>query len=128
MGFTTRSVLKVWEVHPLENTNAVVRLKVTHSYKKKDSEEWVQDFNEYVSVVGTAMAQKARSLKSGDLIMVNLCDVTNTYDKEKKQTFYNFSIRDFEKFDPKNPSKKSAPKEEVATPDSNAEEGGGLPF
>lgn len=124
MGFRTGSFAKVWEVKPI--SDKVTQLRISISRKPKGSDEYVQDFNGFVSVIGTAPAKKAVSLVSGDTIQLGDVDVTTTYDKEKKVAYTNYSIFSFSTRSEKNSSNPASDPAVVDVQDGGEE--GGLPW
>lgn len=102
MGFRTGVYAKVWEVTPIYETSTKCRISI--SRKKKDSDEYEEEFSGYVLFIGTAAAKKAACLKVGARIKLGDVDVTSKYDKEKKQTFYSFKCFSFEDLEEKNQS------------------------
>jgi len=94
MGFRTGAYAKVWEVAPVKDTMTKLRLSV--SYKNKQTGEYVQDFSGYVMCVGTAVARNAAQLKEGDRIKLGECDVSTRYDAKVKKLYTNFKIFSFE--------------------------------
>ena len=94
MGFRTGSYAKVWEITPVYETSTKCRISI--SRKKKDSDEYEEEFSGYVLFIGTAAAKKAACLNVGTRIKLGDVDVSSKYDKEKKQTFYNFKCFSFE--------------------------------
>lgn len=87
MGFRKGSYAKVWSVEPKSETLTNIRLSI--SRKDKNTDEYVQDFSGFVAFIGSDVAKKAANLKEGDRIRLGDVDVSNTYDKEKKVTYYN---------------------------------------
>lgn len=94
MGFRVGSFAKVWSVEPKSDTNTVVRLSI--SRKDKQTGEYTQDFSGFVSFVGTAAAKKAACLTEGARIKLGDVDVTTSYNSEKKITYTNFKVFNFE--------------------------------
>lgn len=94
MGFRTGSYAKVWAVEPKSDTNTTVRLSI--SRKDKQTGEYTQDFSGFVSFVGTAAAKKAACLTEGARIKLGDVDVTTNYNSEKKITYTNFKVFNFE--------------------------------
>lgn len=93
MGFRTGSYATIWEVKKGNGNYSDVRLST--SRKNKQTDEYVTDFSGFVRFVGTAH-QNAGSLKEKDRIKICDCEVTNSYDKEKKVTYTNFAVFSFE--------------------------------
>ena len=83
MGFRKDSYATVWEVKKGNGNYSDVRLST--SKKNKQTDEYVTDFSGFVRFVGTAH-QNAGALKEKDRIKIGDCEVTNSYDKEKKVT------------------------------------------
>lgn len=94
MGFRKGSYAKVWEIKPISDT--MTKLRISISRKDKRTDEYVQDFGDYVACVGTMSASKASKLHEGDRIHLGDVDVCNRYDKEKRVTYTNFKIFSFE--------------------------------
>lgn len=94
MGFRTGALASVWEVTPLSETST--KLKISTSYKNKKTNTYEQDFSGFVLAIGTAAAQKAALLKSGDKIRLGDIDVSTKYDKEKKVVYTNYRVFSFE--------------------------------
>ena len=94
MGFRTGAYAKVWEVTPKSDTNTTLRISI--SRKNKQSGEYEQDFSGYVMCIGTAAAKKAACLSDGARIKLGDCDVSTSYDKEKKTAYTNFKLFSFE--------------------------------
>ena len=96
MGFRKDGILKVWSAEP-SKTGKTTKVKASSSRKNKMTGEYEQDFSAYCIFIGQAH-QKAVDLKEGDLIRVGENEVCNHYDKEKKTTFVDYKVYDFEKF------------------------------
>lgn len=94
MGFRSGSFAKVWQTEPVKNT--ITRARISISRKNKQTGEYEQDFGGYISFLGTSAASKAAKLKEGDRIKLGDVDVTNSYNKETKQTYTNFCVYSFE--------------------------------
>lgn len=82
MGFRVGSYVKVWTIEPKSDT--WTKLRVSISKKKKDSEEYINEFNGFLDVNGTAPAAKAAKLHEGDSIRLGEVDALCSYDKEKR--------------------------------------------
>lgn len=94
MGFRTGSFCTIWEVEPVSDVNTKARISI--SRKNKQTGEYETDFSGYVNFIGTAAAKKAACLKEKDRIKLGDVDLTNKYDAEKKVTYYNPKIFNFE--------------------------------
>lgn len=94
MGFRKGTFAKVWEVEPLGDTRT--KLRISTSFKNKQTDQYEQDFSGYVVAYGTAVARQAAALQKGSRIKLGDVDVTTRYDKEKKIEFTNFKMFSFE--------------------------------
>lgn len=95
MGFRQDArFAKVWEIENKGNYHVV---SLSTSKKNKVTGEYETDFsNKFVRFIGTAH-NEASNLKVGDAIKIGSCEVTNSYDKEKKTTYTNYLVYSFEK-------------------------------
>ena len=94
MGFRSGAYATVWSVERISDVNTKCRISI--SRKNRQTGEYTDDFNGFVSFFGTANASKALALKQRDRIRLGDVDVRSTYDREKKITYYNFNIYSFE--------------------------------
>lgn len=106
------SYVTVWDVQADEKK---VRAQVSSSSKSTEG-QWVQDFSDYLTFIGDAK-EAAAKLQRRDRIKINKCKVTNTYDREKKRTYYNFTVLDFELADNAGQSKSQTKPKAVAAED-----------
>lgn len=95
MGFRKDSYATVWET---KNKGNYHEARITISRKDKVSDKYIQDFNGWVRMIGTAHTL-ANDLNPEDRIKLGNIDVTNNYNKETKVTYTNFLIFSFEKQD-----------------------------
>lgn len=116
MGFRTGAFATVWST---ESKGNVVKVRISTSKKNKQSGEYETDFSSFVNFVGEA-GKKASLLKEKDKIKIGDCDVTNSYDKEKKVTYTNYAIFSYEMADAANTPSTST-KKETSKPTSNNE-------
>lgn len=93
MSFRQNSYCVVWEIK--QGTGNFTDVRLSSSKKNKQTGEYETDFSGFVRFIGGAH-QKAASLKEKDRIKLGDCEVTNRYDKEKKTTYTNFAVFDFE--------------------------------
>ena len=95
MGFRQDArFAKVWEIENKGNYHVV---SLSTSKKNKATGEYETDFSsKFVRFIGTAH-NEASNLKVGDTIKIGSCEVTNSYDKEKKTTYTNYLVYSFEK-------------------------------
>lgn len=135
MGFRKGAYAKCWEINPVSDTSTKVRLST--SFKNKQTDEYEQDFSGFVMFVGTACAAKAAKLQKGDRIRLGDVDVTTKYVKEKETTYTNFKAFGFDNPDELDNDdggkSSSASPDEKAVDDGEAEEPKGkgkkkLPF
>ena len=123
MGVRPGAYATVWEVTP--RTQGITSARISTSRKNKQTDSYEQDFGGYVSFVGSIIAQKALSLKPKDRIKIGDCEVTNSYDKEKKITYTNINIYSFEPAS----TIQQQPAELPPIPDvDDSVDDGGLPF
>lgn len=111
MSFRSGGYATVWDVQPVRNT--VTKVRVSSSRKNKDTGEYEQDFSGFVSFLGTAAAGDAAKLKPRDRIKFGDVEVRNTYDKEKKVTYWNCNCFSFEKVQNNNSSSNASGSEDV---------------
>jgi catabolite regulation protein CreA len=88
---------RVWSV---SERNGFVTCNLSTSKKLKDSNNYETDFQDgYVSFYGTA-GEKIKSVnipdKKGVGIQIKGCDVKNKYDSDKKKTYVNYVVYDFD--------------------------------
>lgn len=146
MGFREGAFATVWEIKATGDSFSKVR--VSTSRKDKKTEEYVTDFNGFVSLIGEANKKLSLiedALEQGERCRIKLgaCDVSNRYDKDAEREYTNFTLFDFEiagdhasteKEKPAKSSKKTKPttkKTKAAPPlDPDEEETGDedLPF
>lgn len=94
MGFRNGSFAKVWEVKPISDRKTDLRISI--SYKDKQTGEYIDDFSGFVSCCGSIPASKAARLKIGDRIKLGDVDVSRVYNKEKQTSFETFKVFSFD--------------------------------
>lgn len=94
MGFRNGSFAKVWEVKPISDKKTDLRISI--SYKDKQTGEYIDDFSGFVSCCGSIPASKAARLKIGDRIKLGDVDVSRVYNKEKQTNFETFKVFSFD--------------------------------
>lgn len=94
MGFRSGAYATVWESKSISPSHT--KLKISISYKDKNTGEYTQDFSGFVSVFGTSAAAGAAQLMERSRIKLGDCDVSTTYDKERQIGYTNFKIFSFE--------------------------------
>lgn len=95
MGFRSGAYATVWDVKP--KTPNITQIRITISKKPRGSDEYVQDFSGFCSVIGATPAQAALALKQRDRIKLGDVEVTTQYVEEKDTTYTNYAIFSFEK-------------------------------
>ena len=93
MGFRKDAWASVWSVE--EGRGNTMKVRISTSRKKKDSDEYEQDFSGFCTFIGTAKA-KAEKLKPKDRIKLGDVDVTTWYNKEKGVEYVTYKVFDFE--------------------------------
>lgn len=94
MGFRNGSFAKVWEIKPVSDKKTDLRISI--SYKDKQTGEYIDDFSGFVSCCGSIPASKAARLKIGDRIKLGDVDVSRVYNKEKQTNFETFKVFSFD--------------------------------
>jgi len=89
MGFKVGAYAKVWEY---EKKGKYAEARISTS-KKMEDKTYEADFSSRVRLIGKALNCE---MKKGDTIKILGCEVTNSYDKEKKINYTNFVIWDCE--------------------------------
>lgn len=97
------------------------KVQLSISKKNKETGNYETDFSGFVNFVGHAH-NKAAKINEGDRVKIGNCDVTTKYNKDKKITYTNYAVFDFE---PVN-SVASAPQEDSGEYTEN--DGGDLPY
>lgn len=94
--FSVGSYLKVWKI--TREADKYCDVQASTSKKNQDG-TYETDFNGFVRLVGHAANQiKGKDLTKGGFKIKN-CGVTQTYDKEKNQTYTNFVVFEFDDSD-----------------------------
>lgn len=95
--FRNGSYATIWGVEKDDRGN--VNVELSTSRKDKKTNEYVTDFSyKFVRFFGEA-GDRAMRLRRGDRIKITECGVGNSYNKEKKQTYWNPFVFDFEDAD-----------------------------
>ena len=94
MGFRNGAYATVWSTQTKSDKLTKVRISISH--KDKTTNEYITDFSDFVSFVGTECASKALTLKQRDRIKLNDVDVYRRYDKEKDRSYYNCYVYSFD--------------------------------
>lgn len=96
MGFRNGAYATIWEVRPGNGNYSNVRISI--SKKSRQTGEYETDFSGFVRFIGSAH-ENVEFLDERARIKIGECDVTNRYDKEKKQTYTNYAVFSFENAD-----------------------------
>lgn len=94
--FANNNYAKVWKIFPKEKKDqkyTVVQLSTSRKDKKTNT--YTTDFSGYIRLVGKA-EEKAAELEAQDRIKMLTVGVTNSYNKEKKETYTQYVCFDFE--------------------------------
>lgn len=100
-GFRQNGFMTVWSVEPSKSGNTT-KVRLSASRKNKKTDEYEQDFSGFCTFIGKAH-ENASFLKERDRIKLLECDVSTTYDKEKKVEYVNYKVFDFEMADGSKP-------------------------
>lgn len=123
MGIRNGAYATVWEAKPGKGNYMDVRLST--SKKNKQTDTYETDFSGWARFIG-----KANDLKLSERTRVQLkeVEVTNHYDKEKNQTFWNVAVFDAEVCDYNAPKSEKEPEQQnkwMEVPDTDLDE---IPF
>lgn len=118
MGFRKGAYARVWEA---ENKGKYSVANISVSKKNKETNEYETEFqNKFVRVVGTAHKQ-LDSMTLPATVRIGDCDVTNKYVPDKKTTYTNYVVYNFE--DNEDNNKPVTKKESISVTDDEE-----LPF
>lgn len=94
MGFREGAWATVWEVKKNPSGRSF-NVNLSTSKKDRDTGEYETDWSGYAMFAGDA-AKKAATLKRGDRIKLNGCEVTTKYVKEQEKKYTNYTVWDYE--------------------------------
>lgn len=97
-GFREGAYARVWDIQPVAGKNAT-DIRISISSKSKETGEYKDDFAGFVRCYSGAHT-KAANLQKKDRIKLLSTSVSNTYNKETKESKYYFSVFDFEPAEP----------------------------
>lgn len=87
MGFRNNAWAKVWDIEDKGNYSLA---EISTSRKNKDSGDYETDFSsKFVRFIGDAHKS---NVKKGERIQLKSCDVTTSYDKEKRKVYTNYLV------------------------------------
>ena len=93
MGFRTGNYARIWEV---TDKGRYLEAKMSVSKRNKATGKYEQEWSAFgVRLVGHA-ANQAKEMTFPASVQLGSCDVTNKYDKEKKITYTNYVVFDFQ--------------------------------
>lgn len=121
--FSNNAYATIWEIKDGRGSTKDVRISTS---RKNQEGKYETDFSGYVRFAGKA-AELAATLQPNDRIQIKNCGVTNSYNKEKKITYWNPVVFEAEKVESNGGGS-------TATPEAQAEEfmpapeDEGLPF
>lgn len=92
MAFRVGAQVKLWRI---ENKGNYSSVQISTSKKNKQTDTYETDFSGIVRFIGHAH-NKLSQVKVNDRVKIGDCEVTNKYDKEKKITYTNYAVFDFE--------------------------------
>lgn len=123
--------MTVWSVEPGRSGNTT-KVRLSASRKNKKTDEYEQDFSGFCTFIGKAH-ENASALRERDRIKVLECDVSTTYDREKKAEYITYKVFDFEMADgskPVSPGQKpaKAAAKRTAFEEEGENDDGDLPF
>ena len=124
MGWKDGAYATVWPYTGKDGREHVVNAisdklstaKISIRARIKGTDEYKTEFNDFVRFVGTAAAQKARSLKARDRI--KLLRVEYIKDIRNGETYDNWMVYDFEIQDPNQPRTSGGHQRNTAPPPS----------
>ena len=102
MGFRQNGYMTVWSTEPSTSSNTT-KVRLSSSRKNKKTGEYEQDFSGFCTFIGKAH-DMAAELKAKDRIMIVECDVSTSYNKEKKVEYVNYKVFDFTMADGSTPT------------------------
>lgn len=105
MGIRNGAYATVWEAKPGKGNYMDVRLSTSRKNKQTDSYE--TDFSGWARFIGKA--NDLGQLSERTRVQLNEVEVTNHYDKEKNQTFWNVAVFDASLCDSNAPKSAQAP-------------------
>lgn len=127
MGFRQGAYAHVWKVEDKGNYHVA---QISISRKNKETNQYETEWQDsFVRLVGTAH-QQIKTMDISRNVKIGSCDVTNKYDANKKTTYTNYVIFNFDDVDGNASAPKAATKPNtnsfVNVPDDVEDEG--LPF
>lgn len=99
MGLRAGAYATVWSVEQSKFSDKVMQVQLSVSRKNKQTDEYEQEFSGFVSFIGQAASDAKTYLAKGSRIKLVDVDVTNTYNKEKKETKWAAKCFKFERMD-----------------------------
>lgn len=103
MSMRVNAYATVWETR---EHNGFIEARMSTRRKVKDSDDYVQDWSDWVTLAGDA--RRIAELPARSRIKVGDFAVTNKYDKEKGKLYTNYTMYSFEEAAPRNAASKPA--------------------
>lgn len=91
-GFRDGAYAKVWEIKE-SSSGKSMNLKISISSKDKTTGNYKTTFSSWITAAGAAY-EKAKTIEKGMKIQLAECNVTNEWDREKKEGHTYFTIFD----------------------------------
>ena len=104
--FSNGSYATIWEIKDIKDKFSNIRIST--STKNKDTGKYEDDFGGFVRMVGQAH-QQLQYMSERDRFKIVRCGVSNKYDKDKKQTYWNCVVFEIEAVDPAESSEEENP-------------------
>ena len=95
--FSNGSYATIWEIKEIKDKYSNIRIST--SVNNKETDKYEEDFGGFVRMVGQAH-QQLQYMSERDRFKIIRCGVSNKYDKEKKQTYWNCVVFEIEAVDP----------------------------
>lgn len=132
MGFANNAYATVWDVRPSSETVTSARITITR--RDKETNEYIQEFGEWVNFKGTLVAKRASELKPKDRIKLLRVDARSSkYDPSNpdQPKRYYWTVWDYEMADgstPATPTSEPKPTAQTSQVEEDDEDEGELPF
>lgn len=126
MGFKPGAYAKVWNVKPVSDTKTDIKISI--SYKDKNTGEYKPEFDGFVSCCGFSVAKAAANLNAGDRIKLGDVDMVRIYNKETKTNFECWKLFSFDVVSSTNEPSASKPSVEDIEEEGENEPDERLPF
>lgn len=126
MGFRPGAYAKVWNIKPISDTKTDIKISI--SYKDKNTGEYKPEFDGFVSCCGSVAAKAAANLSVGDRIKLGDVDMVRIYNKETKTNFECWKLFSFDVMSSHEQVNASAPSDDFVEEEGEDEPDERLPF